>query len=105
CDHPRAQGLPRVSRARFDPTNLSSGQIDAAVRRAMEQHGGVYEIDRDLLRRLRPTLILTQDVCEVCAVPAGSAMEAIRSLSPEPDVLSLDAHTIGDILHSIADVA
>ena len=105
CDHPHARGLPRVSRPRFDPTVLSSGEIDAAVRRSMEEYGSVYEIDTALLERLRPTLILTQDVCEVCAVPTGSALEAIRALAPSPDVLSLDAHTIEQILGSIDDVA
>ena len=74
CDYPpEVLEKPRLSRARFDPTHLTSGAIDAAVRRAMREHGNVYEVDAERLAGLRPDLILTQAVCEVCAVPTASA--------------------------------
>ena len=106
CDYPpEALGLPRVSRPRFDPTGLDSGGIDAAVRRAMAEHGSVYEVDRTLLASLRPDLVLTQAVCEVCAVPTGSVMDAVAGLSDPPRVVSLDAHSLEGILRSIVQVA
>ncbi|HEX7239366.1 MAG TPA: BtuF-related (seleno)protein, partial [Longimicrobiaceae bacterium] len=78
CDHPpEALRLPRASRSRFDPAGLTSGEIDAEVRRCMAEHGSVYEVDRALLAELRPDLVLTQAVCEVCAVPTGSVHEAV----------------------------
>lgn len=106
CDHPpEALRLPRVSRSRFDPAGLTSGEIDAAVRRCMAEFGSVYEVDRALLRELRPDLILTQGVCEVCAVPTGSVLEVVEELPGGPAVLSLDAHTLEGILRTVEQVA
>jgi iron complex transport system substrate-binding protein len=105
CDHPPdALSKPRVSRARFDPAGMSAGSIDEAVRRAMRDHGGVYELDADRLRAAKPDLILTQGVCEVCAVPTTLAVETAAALDGEPEVLSLDAHTLDAILESIVRV-
>ena len=106
CDHPpEALRLPRASRSRFDPAGLESGEIDRAVREAMERHGSVYEVDVALLRELRPDLILTQAVCEVCAVPTGSVLEMAGSLPGSPTVASLDAHTLEEILGTVQQVA
>ncbi len=106
CDHPpEALSLPRASRSRFDPTGMSSGEIDAAVRRSMEEHGSVYEVDTERLRGLRPDVVLTQAVCEVCAVPTGSVLEAVATLPHAPEVVSLDAHTLEGILESVRQVA
>ncbi len=105
CDYPpEALAKPRLSRARFDPTDLTSGAIDAAVRRAMREHGSVYVVDVDRLAGVRPDLILTQAVCEVCAVPMASAQEAAAALDYGPTVLSLDAHTLAEIFRSIVAV-
>jgi len=106
CDHPPAAlDRPRLSRSRFDPAGMSSGEIDAAVARSMEEHGSVYEVDAAMLGRLRPDLILTQAVCEVCAVPTGSVEAAVAEVPGDPSVLSLDAHTIDGILGTIREVA
>ncbi|CAN5823011.1 cobalamin-binding protein [soil metagenome] len=106
CDYPpEALTRPRLSRSRFDPAGLDSGEIDAAVRRSMEEFGSVYEVDAERLGELRPDLILTQAVCEVCAVPTGSVEEAVARLPHAPQVLSLDAHTLGGILHTVQQVA
>jgi iron complex transport system substrate-binding protein len=106
CDFPpEALTLPRASRPRFDPAGLSSGEIDAAVRRAMEEHGSVYEVDGPVLARLRPDVVLTQAVCEVCAVPTGSVLQAVQRLDAPPRVVSLDAHTLEQILASVQEVA
>lgn len=105
CDYPpEALSRPRVSRPCFDPTGLTSGEIDAAVRRAMAERGSVYELDEDRLRRLAPDLILTQEVCEVCAVPTSLAHRAARVLDGRARVLSLDAHTMDGILATIEQV-
>lgn len=106
CDYPpEALRLPRLSRSRFDPAGLSSGEIDQAVRRCMEEYGSVYEVDVARLREVRPDLILTQAVCEVCAVPTGSVQEAVAELPYQPEVLSLDAHTLDGILDTVQQVA
>ena len=105
CDYPpEALAKPRLSRARFDPAQLTSGAIDTEVRRAMREHGSVYLVDAGRLAEVRPDVILTQAVCEVCAVPTASAQEAAASLDYKPMILSLDAHNLAGIFHSIVDV-
>lgn len=102
CDHPpEVMDRPRVSRVRFDPAGMSSAEIDAAVRAAMARFGSVYEVDASLLSSLQPDLVLTQAVCEVCAVPTPSVREVAERLPRPPRVLSLDAHTIQDIVSSV----
>jgi iron complex transport system substrate-binding protein len=105
CDYPpELLDRPRVSRPRFDPAALSSGEIDRAVRLAMAEHGSVYELDERVLGELDPGLILSQAVCEVCAVPTPGVQQAVRSMGLAARVLSLDAHTMADILGTIRDV-
>lgn len=105
CDYPpHVLNRPRVSRPRFDPAGLASGEIDAAVRHAMALHGSVYTLDVDALRETAPDLILTQDVCEVCAVPTSLAHQAVRALDRHVAVLSLDVHHVADILAAVEQV-
>lgn len=105
CDYPpEALSKPRVSRPRFDPQGLNSRAIDGAVRAAMTEHGSVYLLDRDRLRAEQPDLILTQAVCQVCAVPTSLAEDAVRSLDRGAQVISLDAHCVEDILQTIRQV-
>jgi iron complex transport system substrate-binding protein len=105
CDYPsEVLDRPRVTRARFDPTGLDSGQIDRAVREALAREGSVYQVDEERLRAVRPDLILTQGVCEVCAVPATLAEEAACAIGGDARVLSVDAHSVEGILASIVAV-
>ena len=71
----------------------------------MEEHGSVYQIDSDILRELRPDVVLTQAVCEVCAVPTGSVLDAVGELDPRPEVVSLDAHSLEGLFASVQQVA
>lgn len=105
CDHPeRILDRPRVSRPRFDPEELSSREIDEAVSRSMAEHGSVYAIDRERLASLEPDLVITQDVCEVCAVPTPGVWEAVRELDLDARILSLDAHDLEGILETVLEV-
>lgn len=105
CDYPpEVLHLPRLSRPRFDPSGKSSAEVDRAVRTAMSEHGSVYEIDEEALTALMPDLILTQAVCEVCAVPTPGVRELVERRSLPAQVLSLDTHTVGEILDSILQV-
>ncbi len=105
CDYPpEVLDRPRVSRPRFDPIGLTSGEVDRAVRRAMEEHGSVYEVSGDRLEALRPDVVLTQAVCEVCAVPTPGVRELVASRGLSAEVVSLDAHTLEDVFGCIAAV-
>jgi iron complex transport system substrate-binding protein len=102
CDYPREVcGQPVLTRPRFALDGLSSGEIDAAVRRALERFGGVYEVDVERLAAVRPDLLLTQGVCEVCAVPTRDAQAAVTGLGSCATVLALDAHDVAGVLDTI----
>lgn len=105
CDYPpRVLDRPRLSRPRFDPAGLSSGEIDRAVREAMRDHGSVYEVDGAMLEAVRPDLVLTQAVCEVCAVPTPGVRELVREHGIGAEVLSLDAHRVEEIFETVLQV-
>ena len=101
CDYPPSiTDRPRLSRPRANLEGLSSGEIDTAVRAALRDYGSVYEIDIPGIRALKPDLVLTQGICDVCAVPESQVVAA----SVGSSVLSLDAHDLAAIFTSIRDV-
>ena len=105
CDYPpEATGLPQVTRTNI-PAGLSSGQIDAAVSSTLTTAGSLYELDLPLLDRLRPDLILTQRLCDVCAVSSDRVEQSVESLASRPQVLNLEPHSVEDILTNIRSVA
>ena len=100
CDHPpAAREKPSVNRSRVDPT-ASSGEINEQVA-AAEESGGVYAIDRETLAALDPDLVVTQGVCDVCAVDHVIVAEAVEELGLDADVLTLDVHSLDDLFESI----
>jgi iron complex transport system substrate-binding protein len=101
CDYPReAAQVPKVTRSNI-PDALSSQQIDSAVSRTLEAEGTLYELDLPALEELRPDVILTQRLCDVCAVSYDRVQEAVKSLKSHPFVLNLEPHSLSDILESI----
>jgi iron complex transport system substrate-binding protein len=98
CDYPEAaRELPKVTRDVL-PAGLSSAQIDAAVKERTLAGQSIYELDTDLLRDLRPDLIITQALCSVCAVSYGDVRAIAEELDSRPKVISLDPHTVGEVL-------
>jgi iron complex transport system substrate-binding protein len=105
CDHPpEARGLPRVTRDVIGP-GLAPAQIDRAVRELTEQGKAIYELDEDALRRLQPDLIVTQALCAVCAVSIDDVRAVAERLEPEPKVVALDPHTLGEVLGDVRTLA
>jgi iron complex transport system substrate-binding protein len=86
------------------PPDLTPAEIDAWVRDRVARGLPMYELDRQALAELAPDLILTQDLCRVCALPAGSVEDACRLIGTDAAVLSLDPHTLDEVLRSIEDV-
>jgi iron complex transport system substrate-binding protein len=86
------------------PADLSPGEIDAWVRHRSAAGLPMYELDRARLAALAPDLILTQDLCQVCALPAGTVEEACRLIGTDADVLSLDPHTLDEVLATVEAV-
>jgi iron complex transport system substrate-binding protein len=105
CDYPaRAAGLPHLTRSVI-PAGLAAAEIDAAVRERTESGRALYELDEPLLERLDVDLILTQAVCEVCAVSFDDVVAAAARLPSRPRVLSLDPSTLGEVLADVPRVA
>ena len=102
CDYPPdAVTKPVVSRSALPQGRpLGSREIDAAVRERMDAEQPLYVLDTDRLRREQPDVILTQDLCRVCAVPAGHVEEALASLGvgDQTKVVSLDPHSLEDVI-------
>ena len=103
CDWPPdVRALPVVTASRVDSMRLTSFEIDEAVREAVGDGCALYAIDRELLEALEPDLILTQNLCAVCAVSADSVAE-LRATDAE--VVALDAHTLAEIEEIILSLA
>jgi iron complex transport system substrate-binding protein len=100
CDWPPAvRSLPVVTASRVDASSLSSLEIEYAVREALSDGRPLYAIDRELLEVLKPDLILTQNLCAVCAVSA----DALDTLcATDARVVALDAHTLAEVEDRIA---
>jgi iron complex transport system substrate-binding protein len=104
CDFPpEAVTKPVVSRSALPQGRpLSAREIDEAVRGKLDAEQPLYVLDTDLLRRERPDVILTQDLCRVCAVPSGQVEQALDELGlPEAKVLSLDPQTLDEVIAQI----
>jgi iron complex transport system substrate-binding protein len=98
CDYPPAAlELPRVTHDVL-PEGLSSAEIDAAVKERTLQGESIYELDTELLHDLRPDLIVTQALCSVCAVSYDDVRAIAEEIETRPRVLSLDPHTVGEVL-------
>ncbi len=98
CDYPAAaRRLPRVTRDVL-PAGLDAAAIDAAVKERTLAGESIYELDAEALQELAPDLIVTQALCSVCAVSYDDVRAIADELSTRPRVLSLDPHTIGEVL-------
>lgn len=105
CDFPLAAlDKRKIIRLAFEGFGLSSQEIDGRVRDALERGERIYQIDLEALQAADPDLILTQELCDVCAAPYQDVLEAVTKLSRKPEVLSLDPKSLGDVLKDVERV-
>jgi iron complex transport system substrate-binding protein len=105
CDHPmEAQLRPHVTRDALPP-GLTPGEIDAAVRERTERGEAIYELDTAVLDHLQPDLIVTQALCQVCAVSEEDVRAIAAGMDPAPNVISLDPTTYGETIGDVKTVA
>lgn len=105
CDHPPAAlELPQLTRDALPP-GLDSREIDAAVRERTLAGESIYVLDDERLADLEPDLIVTQALCEVCAVSYDDVSELAAGLPSQPRVLALDPHTLGETLGDVRTLA
>ncbi|MET9600542.1 cobalamin-binding protein [Streptomyces sp. NPDC006459] len=106
CDWPpeHVAGVPVVTSAEFSADTLSSREISDAVGGAAHSGSSLYTLDTDALGALAPEVVLTQDLCDVCAVSYAGVSRAVRVLDGGPRVLSLEPRTLGDVLDCLVTV-
>jgi iron complex transport system substrate-binding protein len=104
CDYPPSvQGLPRVTSTPIDPRS-SGAAIDAEVHRLRKADRPIIAVDAGQIRKLRPDLIITQGLCEVCAVSDGEVYRLAETIHPAPRILSLAARDLDGIWRDIHEV-
>ena len=102
CDYPKAAlDKPKVVRSKFDADVLSSQEIDRLVTEMYQRGERIYEVDEGVLWDAAPDLVLTQELCDVCAVSYEDVRHAASRLAYPPNVVSLDPASIGNMLEDI----
>lgn len=105
CDYPpTVADKPRLTASKISHETMTSAEIDHAVRSQLDGHGSIYDLDEERLRALRPDLIITQELCDVCAVSYKTVKQAARMFETEVRVVSLEPNTIEDIFANIRTV-
>jgi iron complex transport system substrate-binding protein len=106
CDFPsEANARPRVTHCPVHNAGLTSREVDTWVRRALRENGTIYVIDEPLLRELRPDVIVTQKLCDVCAVGYGTVARLAQTLRGPPRLVNLEPSSLSDIFDDIRRVA
>ena len=102
CDYPaEASEKPHITEDLMDSAQRSSLEIDHHVSANVGRHGSIYRLKEDLLESLRPDLIVTQELCEVCAVSYSDVKRAARVLEGSTRIVSLEPNTLGEMLDTI----
>lgn len=105
CDYPASiTHLPRLTKSRISHETMTSREIDDHVRAQLDGHGSIYDLNEKLLHELEPDLILTQELCDVCAVSYKTVERAARMFDGDMKVVSLEPNTITDIFANIRTV-
>jgi iron complex transport system substrate-binding protein len=105
CDYPpQAKKKPVVVTSVIDAARMTSGEIDRKVGEALQTGKGLYSIDEAAFIDSAPDLILTQGLCDVCALDYNEVVKAAAKLSRQPAILSLNPHGLADMLDDIRRV-
>jgi iron complex transport system substrate-binding protein len=106
CDYPpQAKNKPVVVRNVLPVETMTQAEIDRAVAERMHNGDSLYQIDEALLRKLSPDLILTQNLCQVCAPSGNEVSQVLQTLEKRPKILWLTPRTITEIFDNLRDLA
>ena len=102
CDYPQEiKGKPIVVRSALPVESMSDQEIDRAVSERLREGQSVYRVDEQLLRELTPDLILTQDLCQVCAPSGNEVSQVLNALPYKPQILWLTPKSLDEIFDNI----
>jgi iron complex transport system substrate-binding protein len=101
CDYPSEARARRIVSTTNLPEGLTPLQIDTAVRERVAAGEDLYKLDRDALRDVSPDLVITQDLCAVCAIDIDDVEEALSYLGCQADVVTTDPHDLDEVFESI----
>jgi iron complex transport system substrate-binding protein len=102
CDYPpEAASKPKITEDLISHTRMSSNEIDHAVAANVGRHGSIYRLNEHLLETLKPDLIITQELCEVCAVSYKEVKRAARVLNGQTRIVSLEPNSLSDVMDTI----
>lgn len=105
CDFPPDARLkPQLTSAKINPT-MESSEIDRLVREQLEDTGSLYALNMDLVRELRPEIVLSQQLCTVCAVGFETVRGAMATLPEPPEVINIEPKNLDQVLHSFVEIA
>jgi iron complex transport system substrate-binding protein len=105
CDFPETIiDKPHLTASRISHETMSSSEIDHAVRSQLDGHGSIYDLDEQKLAELKPDLIITQELCEVCAISYETVRKAAKIFVADAKVVSLEPNTIADIFDNVKTV-
>ncbi len=105
CDYPpEVEGKPVVVRNVLPIEKMSQPEIDAAVTRRMRDGLSLYQVDEKLLRELAPDIIMTQDLCQVCAPSGNEVTQALELLSKKPQILWLTPKSLEEIFDNLREL-
>jgi iron complex transport system substrate-binding protein len=100
CDFPAAiRDKPIIVRSRIDSAMIDSGGIDRQVGDLLRAKRSLYILDEELFKDSEPDIILTQGLCDVCALDYNEVVQAARSLARDLCIVSLDPHAMGSRLY------
>lgn len=101
CDWPPAARAKRSVSFSALPAAAEPAEVDRLVSASINGGEPIYRLDNDAVRELRPDLVLTQDLCAVCAVPSGHVNDALELLGCRAEVLSMDPSSLGEVLDCV----
>jgi iron complex transport system substrate-binding protein len=101
CDHPPEARTRTIVSTSAMPEGLAAAEIDAFVASAMSRGEDLYRLDEGALSGLDADLVVTQDLCAVCAVDVSVVDDALAHLGCTAEVLTIDPHTMDEVFHSI----
>jgi iron complex transport system substrate-binding protein len=106
CDYPpEARTKPVISDTALPTARpLSASEVDTLVNEHMQKKEPLYVLDKELIKQIQPDLILTQDLCRVCAVPSGQVQDALDELDSDASVVSMDPHSLAGIMETFLEV-